>query len=99
MGIRKHADWESTRINTATTTVIRAVGPTLVRSVAILGGTLGDVTLFNAGDVLGENKGVIAGAGMTQGDNYVYGDGLFGIGLTVLTAAATELIIVHKGND
>ena len=97
MGIRRHADWEVTRINTATTTVIRT-GPTIVRSVAILGGTLADVTLFNAADVAGENKGVIAGAGMTQGDNYVYGDGLFGIGLTVLTADATELIIVHKGN-
>ncbi|MGW8178095.1 MAG: hypothetical protein ACWGQW_04780 [bacterium] len=81
------------RISTATTTIIHAIGTGggLVR-IMVNGGTLGAITVYDNGAASGT---VVASWTPAAAGNWEFGVKL-STGLTVVTAAATELTVVYE---
>ena len=93
MSVREDGVGVPTRINTATTTVVKAKEGTLYR--IIIGTTAaGAITLYdNTSEALGKVIGVLK-ASIAEGS---YEFGLrFRNGLVVVTAAASDIIVIYE---
>jgi len=90
----RHAQLKSTRINTATDTVVKP-NPGLMVNIVICGGTAGDITVRDSLDATGTIKALIASAGISQGQNYQI-MGSYENGITITTAAATDIVVSFK---
>ena len=93
MSAREHGVGVPTRINTATTTVVKASSGTLYR--IIIGTTAaGAITLYDyASEASGKVIGVLK-ASIIEGG---YAFGLrFRNGLVVVTAAASDIIVIYE---
>ena len=93
MSVREHGVGVPTRINTATTTVVKASSGTLYR--IIIGTTAaGAITLYdNASEASGTVLGVLR-ASVGEG-SYAFGV-RFRNGLVVVTAAASDITVVYE---
>lgn len=91
------ADWGFNGIVTATTTVVKT-GAGQLHQIIVLGGTLGAITVYDntaaSGAVIAQTFTPVA---MTGSGPQVYTfDVSFGVGLTVVTAAATALTVTYR---
>lgn len=82
-----------TRISSATTTTAKS-GPGVLRSIVITGGTMGNITVY---DNTAASGTIIAA--FTFGESDGHGGYEFGVpfsaGLTIVTAAATNLTVIY----
>lgn len=82
----------SAAINTAATTTVKN-GPGYVGTIRVLGGTLGAVTVYDntagSGTVLVPTVTPIQGGVLLE-------DVVFNVGLTIVTAAATVIVISYR---
>ena len=95
MGIKNHADFGSVRITSATDTNAIVSGSGLLINIAVLGGTAGDITIYDALTATGTPIAVIASAGYVQGQNYQLLTKL-DVGLSITTAAASDIFVSFK---
>jgi len=90
----RHAQLKSTRIFTATDTLVKP-NPGLMVNIVICGGTFGNITVRDSLDNTGPIKALISSAGMSQGHNYQI-IGSYETGIHITTAAATDLVVSFK---
>jgi len=94
MGQDNYGQLSSTRITTATTTTVKS-GRALLLNVCVCGGTMGDVTIYDALTATGTPKALLEGANMSVGQNFNI-IGAYYTGITVVTAAATDIVVSNK---
>ena len=83
------------RIKTATTTLVRS-GSGSIKKIVIGGGAMGAITIYDALSAAGE--AIWSKATIVSGDIYEI-DCPISVGITVVTAAATYVTVVHnRGN-
>lgn len=81
-----------TNITTATTTVISS-RPGILSHIVVNGGTMGTITVYDSGAASGTKIATIASP--LAGQTYVY-DAKTNVGLTVVTAAATDITVLSQ---
>lgn len=90
-------DYGYNAISTATTTVVKT-GAGQLHQIIVVGGTLGAITVFDNTAASGAQiVPAFTPVAMTGSGPQVYTlDVSFGVGLTVLTAAATALVVTYR---
>lgn len=79
-------------INTATTTTI--VGAGTLHSVNVFGGAVGTVTIYD--NVVGSGAVIVPVFTSAQGQSHAL-DVQYNVGLTIVTSAATVIVISYRG--
>lgn len=81
-----------TTITTATTTTVKS-GSGVIRNIKILGGTLGNVTVYD--NTAGSGTTIVPSVTPVQGQE-IAADVAFGTGLTIVTASATIILVAWR---
>jgi len=82
--------WNARHIATATTTVIVASGEGALHSIVINSPAAGTITVYDHGSAAGTVLAIIASSAV--GGTYLY-DCTYSTGLTIVTAAATDITV------
>lgn len=89
-------DFGYNAVSTATTTLVKT-GAGQLHQVIVLGGTLGAITVYDALTATNPIAPTFTPVAMTGSGPQVYTfDVTFGVGLTIVTAAATALTVTYR---
>lgn len=90
--------WGYAPVSTATTTVVDANGPGQLHSIVVVGGTLGAITVYD--NTAGSGQVIVPAftpPTLSSGGAFTITlDVSYSVGLTIVTAAATALVVTYR---